>query len=62
MEDPEEIYLQPECCIESNTGRLWCEDDIDDCREGNPWVRYIRADLVERRATEISELQEVVKE
>ena len=30
---------------------MWCEDpDPEECDEGVPWTRYIRADLVEAAA------------
>ncbi len=48
MSDPKEICLQPECCADSETGRLWCEDpDPEDCEDGKHWVKYVRADLVD---------------
>lgn len=56
MSDPKEIYLQPECCADPETGRLWCEDpDPEDCEDGKHWARYVRADLIadiEARAIE----------
>lgn len=50
MSDLREIFLQPECCADEHTGRLWCEDDAPvDCEDENgnevPWTRYVRADL-----------------
>jgi hypothetical protein len=42
------IHLSPQCADEGD-GRLWCEDDqgpCDDC--GQPSVKFIRADLVEK--------------
>lgn len=43
--DPAEIYLQPECCADSEMGRLWCEHDApEECDEGARWTRYVRAD------------------
>ena len=45
MDDPEKIYLQPECCADSETGRLWCEHDVpEECPDGKPWTGYIRLD------------------
>lgn len=41
------IYLQPECCADPSTGRLWCEDDNPEReRCDNPdcdgsWHRYV---------------------
>ena len=50
MTDHKEIYLQPECCADSETGRLWCVDDAPEkCEDGKPWTRYIRADLSDER-------------
>jgi hypothetical protein len=44
MSDPTVIYLQPECCADPDTGRLWCEDDAPvDCEEGAPWTKYVLA-------------------
>ena len=44
MSDPAVIYLQPECCADPGTGRLWCEDDAPvDCEEGAPWTKYVLA-------------------
>jgi len=50
MSDYKAIYLQPECCADPDTGRLWCQDpDPEDCQEDCPekkeWTKYIRADL-----------------
>jgi len=64
--DHKEIYLQPECCADSETGRLWCEDDApEECEDGKPWTRYIRADLSEQRIEqleiEIRSLNEQIK-
>lgn len=47
----EQIWLEPLCQEESSEGRLWCWEDVwgkcDDC--GAPTVRYVRADLAEKR-------------
>ena len=49
MSDPKEIYIQPDCCADPETGRMWCEDpDPIDCDDGVPWTRYVRADVVEQ--------------
>jgi len=46
--DHKEIYLQPECCACEHTGRMWCEDpDPEECEDGVPWTKYVRADLYE---------------
>ena len=52
MADPKEIYLQPTCCADNDeVGRLWCEDpDPEECDEGVPWTRYVRADVAEAAA------------
>jgi hypothetical protein len=46
-EDPEAIWLSPACDSDTPDGRLWAnpapEDCCDDC--GDPWVKYVRADL-----------------
>jgi hypothetical protein len=45
-QDPDRIYLQPPCCADPDTGRLWCEDDEPvECEDGVPWTEYVRADL-----------------
>lgn len=46
MSDYERIWLQPECCADWDTGRLWCQDpDPVDCDDGVPWTEYVRADI-----------------
>ena len=62
MKDLREIFLQPECCADEHTGRLWCEDDAPvDCEDddGNeiPWTRYVRADLHDSLAAEVESLR-----
>jgi hypothetical protein len=69
MKDHEEIFLQPECCADPHSGRLWCEDDEPvECEDGKPWTRYIRSDLhdaacrewrrlYERKDTEMADLR-----
>ena len=45
MSDPKVIYLQPECCADEETGRLWCEDDEpEECIDGVKWTRYVLLD------------------
>lgn len=41
------LYLEPEDCCDKETGSLWCQDKMscDNC--GKPWVKYVRADLVD---------------
>jgi hypothetical protein len=43
MTDPKVIYLQPKCCEDPSVGRLWCEDDVMDCEDGNSSTKYIKA-------------------
>lgn len=62
MSDLREIFLQPECCADEHSGRLWCEDDAPvDCEDddGNeiPWTRYVRADLHDSLAAENAALK-----
>lgn len=55
MSDHPRIYLQPECCADPDSGRLWCKDpDPDSCDNGNSWTPYIRADLVEAALPDIA--------
>lgn len=45
---PERIWLEPDCCADPATGRMWCEDNVwptGDCPDDTPAVEYIRADL-----------------
>ena len=47
MTDLKRIYLQPECCADPDTGRMWCENpDPESCEDGNHWTEYVRADRV----------------
>lgn len=56
MSDPKEIYLQPECCADPATGRLWCEDDSpEDCEDGASWTKYVLADEAEKRIARLQE-------
>lgn len=44
MSNPENIYLQPECCADPDIGRVWCEHDSpEDCEDGKPWAHYVIA-------------------
>ena len=50
---PEHIWLQPDCCADPGTGRLWCQDNVfDDCDEGMPATEYIRVDIAARKVAE----------
>lgn len=41
--DPARIWLQPECCADPDTGRLWCEhNEPVECPDGQPWTEYRR--------------------
>ncbi len=42
--DHEYIWLEPECCAEDDTGRMWCQDPVFECDCGNQPTRYVRAD------------------
>lgn len=54
MSDHETIYLQPECCADPDTGRLWCDHDApEDCEDGAQWIEYVRADIARRRFEEL---------
>lgn len=55
------IYLEPQCSVDPNGGRMWCQDDSPDggcdCHDGpHPWVRYVKDDgdcvLTERLTNE----------
>jgi len=44
--DPKEIWLEPACCADPHSGRLWAEDNpFPECDDGVQPTRYIRADL-----------------
>ncbi len=35
------IYLQPECCVDPEFGRVWCEHDSPEpCPDGKRWDKY----------------------
>jgi hypothetical protein len=54
MSEFKQIFLQPECCVEDqDVGRMWCQDNINDCDEGNEWVEYLLASDVNHRIDEI---------
>ena len=43
MSGPDRIYLEPECCADPSTGRMWCEDpDPVPCEDGAAWTDYVR--------------------
>ena len=40
----EELWLEPECCADPYTGRMWAQDDVGPCPDcGEPWVKYVIA-------------------
>src|ERR1700722_19167696 len=47
MSDPATIWLEPECWVDPDTGRLWSEYDVwsGDCDPDAKPTRYVRADL-----------------
>ena len=56
------IYLEPESCASSDTGPLWCPDDIgseDENGTAVDWCKYIKASAVE---AEIARLTARVRE
>ena len=58
MNDHERIFLQPDCCADPDTGRLWCEDPSpEDCDQGTPWTEYVRRDIFEERERYILKLE-----
>ena len=60
--DHEFIWLQPECCADPDSGRLWCQDpDPEDCEDGNVWTKYVRADRIEELEAEIARLRQVIE-
>jgi hypothetical protein len=59
MTDFKKIFLQPECCVEDqDVGRMWCQDAINDCEEGNEWIEYLLASDVKQR---IAELEAIIR-
>jgi hypothetical protein len=59
MSEFKKIYLQPECCVEDqDVGRMWCQDAINDCEEGNAWTEYLLASDVKQR---IAELEAIIR-
>lgn len=48
--DHERIWLQPECCADPGSGRLWCQDNVfsGECDDGHEPTEYVRADLSAR--------------
>ena len=59
--DHERIWLQPPCCAEYEE-RLWCQDAMNDCDEGNPDTEYVRADLYESLQARVVELGAMLEE
>jgi hypothetical protein len=56
MSEFKKIYLQPECCVQDqDVGRMWCQDAINDCEEGNEWIEYLLASDVNQRIAELEE-------
>jgi hypothetical protein len=54
MKEFKKIYLQPECCVkDQEVGRMWCQDAINDCEEGNAWTEYLLASDVNKRIAEL---------
>jgi hypothetical protein len=54
MTEFKKIFLQPECCVEDqDVGRMWCQDQINDCEEGNKWTEYLLASDVNKRIAEL---------
>jgi hypothetical protein len=54
MTEFKKIYLQPECCVEDQeVGRMWCQDAINDCEEGNEWIEYTLASESKQRIAEL---------
>ena len=58
MSEYNDIYLEPECCADPDTGRMWCQDPINDCDEGVEWTHYVLGDSV---TGQLAELQAVAK-
>jgi hypothetical protein len=55
MSEFKKIYLQPECCVnDQDVGRMWCQDAINDCEEGNKWTEYLLASDVNQRIDELN--------
>lgn len=48
LKGPERIFLEPLCCVGSNEGRQWCEDNVwptdSDCDATG--VEYVRAEAI----------------
>jgi hypothetical protein len=59
MSEFKKIFLQPECCVEDqDVGRMWCQDNINDCEEGNEWTEYTLSSDVNQR---IAELEAIIR-
>jgi Rps23 Pro-64 3,4-dihydroxylase Tpa1-like proline 4-hydroxylase len=58
MSEYNDIYLEPECCADPETGQMWCQDPINECDEGVEWTHYILGDSVtEQLAEQAAELK-----
>jgi hypothetical protein len=60
-EEPERIWLQPECCAGKYEGRQWCQDNVFDdgeCEDGAKATEYVRADIA---ATRIEQLRKALE-
>jgi hypothetical protein len=54
MSEFKQIYLQPECCVkDQEVGRMWSQDAINDCEEGNEWIEYLLSSDVNQRIEEL---------
>jgi hypothetical protein len=62
MNDHERIFLQPDCCADPDTGRLWCEDPSpEDCDQGAPWTEYVRRDIFEELLSAAADYIEILE-
>jgi uncharacterized protein YjiS (DUF1127 family) len=48
MSDPTRIYLQPECCADPDTGRMWASQPDHECEHGVAWTEYVLAEEILR--------------
>jgi hypothetical protein len=61
MTDFKKIFLQPECCVEDqDVGRMWCQDAINDCEEGNEWIEYTLSSDVNQRISELEKERDLM--
>jgi hypothetical protein len=62
MTEFKKIFLQPECCVEDqDVGRMWCQDNINDCEEGNEWIEYVLASESKQRIAELEKERDEFK-